>query len=462
MSRIKIGYLPLYIELYDLTSPEMRPKIEAFNQIISNRLKEDYEVCEAPICRIKPEFEDAIKMFEKEKVEVIVTLHLDYSPSLESSEALASTDIPIVVLDTTREYDFGPTQSVDEIMFNHGIHGVQDMCNLLKRNKKQYFVEAGHWKYSDVFDRVASCIRSISTANAFRNARVGIVGEPFEGMGDFAVPFDRMKKDIGVEIIPFDFEWSENELEKVSEEEIQNDYEFCKQNYDVRDIKDDVWNRSARTNLVLRKWIEKENLTACTVNFLETENNAGLPVMPFLEISRQMAKGVGYAGEGDALTAAFVGALLHVYPETSFTEMFCPDWKNNSIMLSHMGEINVDLTAERALVVEKDWTFTNAPNPVTAYGRFKAGRAVLVDLAPSGEGEYTLIVAPVEVLSVEGQDNMAWSIHGWFRPVNCDISKFLSEYSFAGGTHHLAMVYGNVEKEIEMFGKLMHFDVVSI
>ena len=65
--------------------------------------------------------------------------------------------------------------------------------------------------------------------------------------------------------------------------------------------------------------------------------------MPFLEISRLMERGIGYAGEGDVLTAALVGALMKVYAETTFTEMFCPDWKGNSIMLSHMGEINVCL-----------------------------------------------------------------------------------------------------------------------
>ena len=48
----------------------------------------------------------------------------------------------------------------------------------------------------------------------------------------------------------------------------------------------------------------------------------------------------GYAGEGDNLTAALVGALIRTYPDTTFTEMFTPDWEQNLILLSHMGEIN--------------------------------------------------------------------------------------------------------------------------
>ena len=42
-----------------------------------------------------------------------------------------------------------------------------------------------------------------------------------------------------------------------------------------------------------------------------------------------MARGIGYAGEGDLFTASLVSSLLSVFPETSFSEMFCPDWAGN-------------------------------------------------------------------------------------------------------------------------------------
>ena len=66
------------------------------------------EVSTAPVCRVAPEFKAAIDGFEKAKVDALVTLHLAYSPSLESSAALAATPLPIVVLNTTPTYAFGP------------------------------------------------------------------------------------------------------------------------------------------------------------------------------------------------------------------------------------------------------------------------------------------------------------------------------------------------------------------
>jgi len=462
MNKPKIGLLPLYLELYDRSLPELRQRINEFHAAILNELKRrDLEVVNVPVCRLKPEFEAAVKTFESEQVDAVVTLHLAYSPSLEFSDVLASTRLPVIVLDTTPTYGFGPEQASDEILYNHGIHGVQDMCNLLIRNKKSFLLEAGHWKESDVLDRAASCARAAKLANSVRNARVGRIGEPFSGMGDFHIPVEVLHSTIGMETVVFDFRTAGALISEISEEEIRSEINYDMLEYVPEGIDSEVHRRSTIANLAVRKWIEREKLTAFTVNFTAIEKASGISCMPFLEASKAMARGIGYAGEGDVLTAGLVGALASVYSETSFIEMFCPDWKNNSIFLSHMGEMNINLAAEKPRLIEKDFPFTDADNPVVAYARFKPGKAVIVDLAPGADNTYSLIVSPVEMLGVEGEDKLNDSIHGWFRP-SIPVQDFLSAYSTAGGTHHLALVYGEFEDEILKFGRMMGWKVVKI
>ncbi|NLC68504.1 MAG: hypothetical protein GX754_06900 [Clostridiaceae bacterium] len=460
----KIGLLPLYLELYDISNPEMRERINAFTNTIAAELeKRDLTVITAPVCRIKTEFKKAVEIFEEEAVDAIVTIHLAYSPSLESADVLAVTRIPIVVLNTTHVYEFGPEQDPVEIMYNHGIHGVQDMCNLLIRNKKRFMIEVGHWEKSDVLDRVAGCIRSVKLAKNIKNARVGIVGEVFKGMGDFAVPADVLKSTIGIETINFDLNKTKELANNITDEEIFFEMEENRSLFEIRELTTEVHKRSSHTNLLIRNWIKKEKLTAFTVNFLATSRNSVISTMPFLEASKAMSRGIGYAGEGDILTAALVGALISVYPDTSFTEMFCPDWKGNSIFLSHMGEMNINLTAEKPVLVEKEFPYTDAFNPIVAYGRFKKGEVILVNLAPKADNRYCLILSKGEMLDVGTIDNMKNSIHGWFKPA-LPLDKFLAEYSLAGGTHHSAIVYGNntIRNEILKFGELMGWDVVEI
>lgn len=462
MKKLKIGLLPLYLELYDEFWSDMRNQINGFYEKIADRLMEkNLDVLTVPVCRIKPEFEKAVKLFEDENVDAIITLHLAYSPSLESIDVLASTKLPVIILDTTEAFDFSNLQDPGEISFNHGIHGVQDMCNLLIRKEKHFFINAGHWERSDVIDRTISCVYAAKIAGSIRSARVGRIGEAFKGMGDFGISSEVLKSTIGIDTVVFDHKLSDKLISDISKKEINNEKDHDYENFIVDVIDEELYEKTIITSIAVRKWIEKENLSAVTINFLAAGTASGLPCMPFIEASKAMARGIGYAGEGDVLTAALTGALLSVYPQTSFVEMFCPDWKNNSIFLSHMGEMNISLAAEKPHLAVKEFVFTDAADPVVAYGRFKPGNVVFVNIAPGKNNTYSLIVSSGEMLDIDSEDKMRDTIHGWFRP-SMDISDFLERYSMAGGTHHAVLVYGDRLKEIIKFGDLMSWKIVEI
>lgn len=462
MNKVRAGLLPLYIKLYDDAAPEMRPNVEAFYEEASVELeKRGIEIVRVKPCRIEAEFKSAVKMFEDSGVDAIITLHLAYSPSLESIGSLAATELPLIVLDTTPAYDFSPMQEENEINYNHGIHGVQDLCNMLNRYGKSYMIHAGHIYNSDVMDRTAACVKAAGIAGKMKTARVGIVGNPFKGMGDFYIPADTLKSTIGLETIPYDF--ADNDLLKASitEEDIAKEMADDCERFNVIDVSRGTHYASTLANLMIRKWVEREGISAFTVNFLDITKESGIPRMPFIEASKSMARGIGYAGEGDVLTAAFVGALLSAFPETSFVEMFCPGWKDDSIFVSHMGEMNIALSSGKPVAVEMTFPYTDVGNPVVAYGRFKSGKAVFVNLAPYPGEQFALIIAPIHMQEVEGTDKMERSIHGWFKPY-MPVPEFLEKYSQAAGTHHGAIVYGEASKELEMLGGIMGWKVIRL
>jgi L-arabinose isomerase len=187
------------------------------------------------------------------------------------------------------------------------------------------------------------------------------------------------------------------------------------------------------------------------VNFLAFEREDG-PVMPFLELSKGMARGIGFGGEGDVLTAALVGALSRGFGATTFTEIFCADWSGESLFLSHMGEMNPDLAAGRAVLMEKDWGLSPAPNPAYLAGCLRAGPAVFVNLVPGPGATFDLLVAPVEMLGDSSRDDMRGVVRGWMRP-RAPVADFLETYSRLGGTHHSALVMGERAAAIETFAR---------
>jgi L-arabinose isomerase len=186
-----------------------------------------------------------------------------------------------------------------------------------------------------------------------------------------------------------------------------------------------------------------------------------MPTVPFLEAGKLMARGTGYAGENDVLTAALVGALCSVYGQTTFTEMFCPDWKGGSVFLSHMGEVNVGLAAQKPLLVTNPYPWAKITPPVIAACTLKPGAAVLVNIAPGPRDAFVLILAPVEVLPEPAESRYKENIRAWIKP-SCSLETFLQEYSRAGGTHHVALVMGDRAPDLEKFAFLAGFECVRI
>ena len=204
---MKIGFLPLYIALYDEISTEYRDRMEPFYETLAQELeKRGAQVVRSPFCRIKEEFQRTVALFKKEEVDAIVTLHLAYSPSLEALDSLLDADLPIIVMDTTETLTFTNEQDPDHIMYNHGIHGVMDLCSMLNRHGKPYAIAAGHWQESDCLDQVCGYVRAAISAKAISRARVGLIGGSFAGMGDFRVPFGEMKERFGITVVEADRE----------------------------------------------------------------------------------------------------------------------------------------------------------------------------------------------------------------------------------------------------------------
>lgn len=464
-NRIKIGFLPLYIKLYDDcgSGAKARPRLEPFAAKLAGMLEtRGFEAVVAPFCRVKSEFEAAIAGFEKAGCRAVVTWHAAYSPSLESIDALCGTDLPIVVLDTTETYDFGPCQDPGEISYCHGIHGVMDMCSMLHRRGKKFAIAAGYYASEELIDRAAGYLRAAVAASSMRGMKTGTVGGSFDGMGDFLVSDEEMKERFGVEIVYPEKGELASYAKEITDDEIAEEIKKNLNDFDqLEPVPEDSHKKTVRTSLAVRRWIEKRGLSAFTVNFLEVRPENGLTIMPFMEACRQMSRGVGYAGEGDVLTASLVGALMNGFADTTFVEIFCPDWRGNTLLLSHMGEFNCRLASGRPAMKEIPFIYGDADDPVVVYGRYRGGSGVFVNLYHSADG-FKVLLSETEMVEVpDSEDRFKTKVRGWMRP-KTTVAKFLEGLSFHGATHHSAFVYGADASQLGFFCDLLglEYDVI--
>jgi len=478
----KIALLPFYLALYDEVMPEVRGEFDGFIADIVAGFEERGIAVEttAPCC-VSSEFETAVRQFEADHVDAIVTLHLAYSPSLEAIDALCGTPLPIVMLDTTMDAAFGVDAPAERLMYNHGIHGVMDLACMLRRRGKAYEIVAGHCSDPAVLDRAADTVRASAdreltlpgtTANTaavapaegpMHGSRVLRIGEAFTGMGDFAVEPQLLRERFGITVEQVGLEALDEAVAAVTREAVTAELAADRARFDC-ELDEAVHRQSIRVGLGLRELLDTGGYHGCSVNFqVFSGNNRAANTMPFLEISKAMARGIGYAGEGDVLTAALVGALARQFGAVTFTEIFCPDWTGNSLFLSHMGEMSPAVAGDRPRICAKPAFDGKSATTAVLTCAVKPGPAVFVDLVPGPDDSFSLIVAPVEVLAENGTLGPAMrdTVRAWVRP-GCKISDFLEAYSCAGGTHHSALVLGDCAEAVVAFGRELGVEVCVI
>ena len=462
MNKPKVGLLPLYLKFYDDVLPDLAARVALFVQRVQAHInRAGLDVAVAPIGRTRPDFASAVKRFESEGVDAIITLHLAYSPSLESAGVLAQSRLPVIMLDTTPDRDFGGHVDPMRLLDNHGIHGVQDLASVLRRLGKPYRVVAGHLDDPSVIERCAAAVRAARAAQCLRSMRVLRIGGMFPGMGDFAVSDDVLQRVLGIAVENMEPAGLADAVNAVSEDAVAAEIAADRKQFRV-ECDEAVHARSVRIGLGLRRFLDRGGFGAFSLNFLAFKESTG-PVnsVPFLECCKAMARGTGYAGEGDALTAALTGALLQGFGAATFTEMFCPDWAGQSLFLSHMGEINPAVAAAQPLLYEKEYPFTPALNPATLACTPRPGHATLVNLAPGPNDSFRLITAPVEVLADGTHPDLNRWVRGWIRPA-LPLARFLEEFSHLGGTHHSALMFGDHVPALAAFAaflKIEHCDI---
>lgn len=445
------GLLPLYIALYDEISPDTRADFETFlDDVAAAFEKRGITIARVPICCVATEFEDAVAELEKQDVDCILTLHLAYSPSLESIDSFTRTSLPIVILDTTMDADFGRDVSVDRIMYNHGIHGVMDFASMLRRRGREFEIVAGHWRDPGLLDGAADLVRSAYASRAFGSTRALRVGEAFVGMGDFSVEEDILSSRLGITVNQVSMDELDRSVSGVADTDIEKEIASDRQQFSC-DLGDEVHARSVRVGLGLRNLLEAGPYDAFSVNF-QVFDSTGRPAntMPFLEISKAMARGIGYGGEGDVLTASLVGALCRAFGAVTFTEIFCPDWSGNTLFLSHMGEISPAVAGDKPRISERPFPFGGGLDPAVLTCAVKTGPATFVNLAPGPDNTFSLIIAPLEVMEDTTNEEMKNTVRAWVRP-SCAVERFLEEYSRFGGTHHSALVLGDRTRALKAF-----------
>lgn len=453
---MKIGFLPLYLELYDKVAPDSRKAFELIIKDLTKALSSYARVVSPGIVTTKAEVVRMEKLFKKEKVEAVFTFHLAYSPSYLVSSALARLNKPVFFLDTTMTGTYKGMKA-DFLMNNHGIHGVMDLSSVLLSLGKGFAVIPGHFKDKSFKENIKKAVQSICTAGSFKSQRIGITGKPFTMMGDFAVNFGSLKKKYGISVVNIDEQRVISEMTGINLKKIKEVERKDRNKYNMKNVPVSAHVEGIRLYLAMKEIVKEEKLDAFTMNFLDYKS---LPV-PFYAIDRLMEDGLGYAGEGDVLTAALKKLISPFAKGAMFTEFFCPDWKRGLLLMSHMGESDPSFAAkgEKSHIIAKKGF---GGGKLTLYHKFKVapGKLTFVNISKLSGGNFKLVTGLLNVIKDKLYDCLDCPQYS-VKP-EIPLKDFLEKYSLAGGGHHLYVARGDITREISSAGTALGMQVIKI
>jgi L-arabinose isomerase len=151
-----------------------------------------------------------------------------------------------------------------------------------------------------------------------------------------------------------------------------------------------------------------------------------------------MSEGLGYAGEGDWVTAVLVRGMQQGFGVASFSEIFTIGYADNRLILKHWGEGNFAMARARPRLRASKFTDRCTAEFAICDFEFAPGAATLVNLNSTDGGKGQLLSISGTIL-----DDHLSQIDGpraVFRPGREDVCDVLTEYAYAGGSHHMALV----------------------
>ncbi len=445
----KVVYLGLSLELYRTGGDPAPTEWEGYFREWSAVLAERAEIVASGCCYLESEVRARMEEGRLAGAETVVISALSYTASLTSVPVLVEYKWPVIVWNTQQMREISTDYTPADLMRNHTVQGIQDVANLLFRRRMRYFVVSGWFRDPVALERLDA---AMTAARARGTVRTLSLGGRFVGMGDFEFhPSDILAWNASFDDLSM--EEYRTACEEVPSDELEAQIEADFSEFEVDSgLSRELHGESLRPYLALKKLLLRHRADAFTMNFTSSDFHGKF--LPLHAVNRLMAEGLGYAGEGDSMRAAWMARLVRLAGSANFTEIYTVDFVRNRFFMTHMQECNPLLARrDRKIRLRKQPFWAGGFGPYTGmYFTLEPGPVTLTGVTPDADGRLRYIIFKGEIEDVPPLPE--YDRAHWFFRTTSSAAGLLDRYSEAGGPHHLIAVRGDLRNELELLARL--------
>ena len=462
----RVGLLALSLEFYERRGPELRQQRERWvKDAVLPALAPLADVQFSQAVYTREDIEGQVARFQAFGVDTLLVMCLTYSPSELSLRALQRTSLPIIVWNTQELFAVGQDFTGEAMLANHGVHGTQDLASVLVRSGVPFEYVTSHLNDADALEHLEDFFVAAAAVAALGRARLGLMGYPFPGMGDFAVDTTRLTATLGCQWTPLSMEDYITRADAAAADAVEGlNTEYGALSDLADDLTDEDLDATVRAELALRSMVADYRLDAVSYQFLSFGEDERTVTLPFVAASRMMADGIGFAGEGDLVGAAGCWLLNRLRPPASFSEIFTVDFGGNGLFMSHMGEANVAMARtdwKVPMVARQEPIVPTRGRQLALVTSLQPGAATLCALARAPGGRWRLLAGRMRIADYGPLPSMAVP-HFKLLPAEGDVRQWLTAYAKAGGPHHHAVCFGDATGRIRAAARLLDADYCEV
>ena len=454
----RVAILGLSLELYEHALPEAVARFADQFDRFASKIGTVASVVSGRLCFRREDIGRFVAQAEKEGVDALVVLPVSYTTSGTSRGPLTGTHLPVVIWNTQEAESFGPALTYDDVLMNHVTQGTQDLTSVLCRARRVFGMESGHFADATALTRLGDWLAAARTLTWARTCRVGILGRPFQDMDDFDVDEPLMASRGGPQTVHLEVEELAALLQQVDEADVAARVAEDARKYDVApEVTPELHRTSAAIECALRRLVEEHCLDAFTMGFLDLVEDERCPTLPFLGINKLMGEGLGYAGEGDRMTAAHMAQAFRLCGAANFTEMFTIDYAADRVLMMHMQECNPALARSdrKVRLVRKDFWAPGVEPYVGMVFTLEPGPVTLTAVVPDGNGAFVYLAYETRIEDMVPLPEI--DVPHWVVQLDEPVGDFLTRYSLAGGPHHLVSIPGHQSERLRKLAHLQGF-----
>jgi L-arabinose isomerase len=459
----RVGILGIMQDLYDDMIPGIAQRQEGYAGEISAHLADMAEFIPSKPVKYREDAERAMREFENADLDGVMVVMLTYGPAMRVARLLAQARLPILMANIQPEPSVTPAWDMADMTYNQGVHGAQDTANAMVRAGRRFSVLTDDWRSEGFRADVGRWARAAAAVTAWKSLKVALFGYAMNDMGDIRVDESALIRSLGPEILAVAQGDLYRGMQAVTDDAVAEVIAFEDERFEI-DPRLSAAERAdhARMQVAIQAILDEGGYGAYTAHFDAIGEDGRFARLPLAAASTLMARGYGYAAEGDVLTACLVSAGHVLIGDAHFTEMYAMDFPSDSVLMSHMGEGNWKIArADRPVrLIKRPLGIGRLDDPPTFLFQYQPGPATLATLVSLGGERFRLVVAEGE--NLDSQELPALEMpYGQFRPAT-GLRACLNGWLAAGGPHHEVMNLGHHAASWQVFCQLAGIEYVQV